>query len=327
MEFIVWNIWFICFVRFLFFFSDFNKIVEKSLVPYETTNENQYNNNEFESIESCIISCEDLVIDVINESDEIGILSLFNNHFNVMLKLVEFLCFDSGGDKINEMLNTGKNFLRYLKLCCRRNIELFLLLKKHTELVKESLTKIIPFLQELKKVYPATITEEFILDCLIFIDFASEYAFGFKLYTDVDTRSMIGISKYYYYTILDFKFSGRRITLGYWKRESLLRKVVDKYLKLFITLHHTSILIDIDTYDSPPIPENILLKEKLEAILFILNYLFQFVIGFSDIRAQWFLFRCDELLFLKMRSRPEGMVDGLSSEIFFKNLKILTKTL
>jgi hypothetical protein len=305
---------------FYFFFSDFNKIVEKSLVPYETTNENQYNNNEFEAIESSIISCEDLVIDIINESDEIGILSLFNNHFNVVLKLAEFLCFNSNDDNINEVLNISKRFLRYFKLWCRRKIELFLLLKKHTELVKECLTKIIPFLHELKKVHPTIVTDELILDCLISIDFVSEYAFGFKLYTDTDTRS-IGISKHYSNTI---RFKSSRIKIIYWKRESLLKNVRINYINL-LGLLHTVLITDVA--DLPPTPENILLKEKLLAILFILNYLFQFVICFSDTEAQQFLFLFDMLLYYHSNQEPGVRFDGLSSEIFFKNLKVLTKTL
>jgi hypothetical protein len=135
---------------------------------------------------------------------------------------------------------------------------------------------------------------------------------------------MIGIPKYYS-NIIHFKSS--RINIVYWKRESLLKNIASKSAKVLESLNFMLFYISF----LPPTPENILLKEKLEVSLFILSYLFQFVIGFFDLESQrfffMFYFHCLFKHYSFSERQFEVISDGLRSEIFFKNLKVLTKTL
>nr|YP_009495462.1 hypothetical protein [Eunotia naegelii]AWQ64109.1 hypothetical protein [Eunotia naegelii] len=309
---------------FHFFFNIFSHVsskVEKNVIEYKTSNNTQYNNSEL--IENNLTQFNNLFIDIKNDLDDTGILLSFNPNFKVVLKLAEFLCFDDNNKNIEEIFDTGKHFFAYFKLwvCCK--IELFLLLDKHIDLVKESLTKIIPVLHELKKVSPTIITEELILDCSILINFVSEDVFNFVPYPDVDTPSIIRTNISRKADIIDFKFS--EITISYWKRKSLLKNLVDKYIKISVAL--TEVFSQMNAL--PPTSENILLQEKLMASIMILYYLFQFLIGFFDIEAQRVLF-CSFKNVLNddtLEWRIKFISYTMNSETFFKNLKVLTKTL
>nr|YP_009495464.1 hypothetical protein [Eunotia naegelii]AWQ64111.1 hypothetical protein [Eunotia naegelii] len=309
---------------FHFFFNiffDVSSEVEKNVLEYKINNDNQSNNNEL--IENSLNRWNNLFIDITNDFDEIGILLSFNINLKIVLKLAEFLCFEGNNENIKEILDKSKHFFGYFKLwiCCK--IELFLLLDKHIDLVKESLTKIIPLLYELKKVSPTIITEELILDCSILINFVSEDVFNFVPYPDVDTPSIIRTNIIRKNDIINFKFS--EITISYWKRKSLLKNLVNKYLKISIELG--KVIPQINAL--PPTPENILLQEKFEASVMILHYLFQFLIDFFDIEAQRFLFYSlpNRLNDKTLKNRIKLVYTIMSSEIFFNDLKVLTKTL
>lgn len=80
--------------HFFFFniFSDVSSNVEKNVIEYKTSNDNQSNNNEL--IENNLTPLNNLFVDITNDFDDIGILLSFNNNFKIVLKLAEFLCCD-----------------------------------------------------------------------------------------------------------------------------------------------------------------------------------------------------------------------------------------
>jgi hypothetical protein len=78
---------------FLNIFSDSSNKVEKNAIEYKPNHNNKSDNSEF--IENSLTPWDNnLLMNMTNEFDEIELLSLFNSHSKITLKLAEFLCCD-----------------------------------------------------------------------------------------------------------------------------------------------------------------------------------------------------------------------------------------